>query len=472
MTKISVSRSVESPDATDHGKNLYQLGPQHGDGRLTCNSTTIQAYHPLPEVFYPLTHLSMPPLKPFEQWARVHQDYESHAALVEEVDIDAEEVPFGTDSIPPIVLEQFRAWMSIVSRVDRMLNSYRIWDRDIDKDHAVESLEVFRNLLLAPGGLKFKHLDGRGTTKLARLGPCAVVKELRAAVVGSKICAYYDFEPFDELQALLVIYKRLLRKTDANPSRKKTTAKMNKRRYDHSIDRQMPVLTAAIDELLRTQDALADQLDDIPDDWDQEIKKIHQSQNKNYNDLHLAREKAHWYDQMLHYIQARILETDTECASTSMQPGRSSDYDIDSSLQGLGIRDTGLRREPQRSLSLRNRPFSDDEEEDCDDNDTIVPDTEYTQSESQSQYAYSDTPSDEPLLGSQSEYTMSDVQSDDAHSESESEYIHSETESEQSVRPRRRVLRTFDPVWTLSFSDSEGESDSETDRETNRKRRA
>lgn len=452
MANPSSTPYVESPHVTDDGRDLYQPGSQDLVKRSTYHPTSIQARYLSLKITHTPTNNSMSPLVPFSEWAGYYEDYESHGVLIEDADVDAKKIPFYDDPVPSIVLKQFNAWMEIVVKIYKMLDDPSEWDREIDRDYAVDSLEVFRNLLLAPGGLKFEHLTDGGTTKFPRLGPCAAIHEFRAAVVESEICAYYEYKPFDELQALIAVYKRLLRKTDANPSRKRSRRRMNTRRYDHSLDRQMPVLIRDVKKILSKRQALEDELEAIPEvggDWEPRIAQIHKDDNILSEKLHKAREIAHWHYQMLHYIKARRLEEDVHAIPTVMQvydsnwdyykPNNGPNFELPSkwqqelhaaSLQSASSRSTARsrqqpRRESLQSLLLRVRPFLDDDDDE-DDADTVVP------------------------------------ESDCAHSDVQSESGYSEADSEESAQTRT-APRRIRPDWTRSHVESENESDSESD---------
>lgn len=462
MTKVCFTPSIESLHAADDGRDLYQPSPQDLVERSTYNSTGVQARCLSLEITHTPTNTSMSPLPPFAEWAKHYEDYESHGTSVEDVDIDRKQLPFSEETFPTIVLKQLDAWMDIVVHIHRMLDDPGEWDREVDRDYGVESLEIFRNLLMAPRGLTFEHLTNGGTTKLARLGPCAPVHEIRAAVVESKVCAYYEYQPFNELEALLANYKRLLRKTDANPSRRRRPEKRNMRRYDQSIDREMHVLIRDVEKILEAREALMTELDDIPEvggDWGLTIAQIHKDDNELSEKLQRGQEIAHWHYQMLHYIKARALEKDVNAIPTVMQVyNREGDYhkpnngpnfklpsnwqeEIDAARsQGRGPRKSASSRqqpprEPLQSLLLRVRPFLEvyDDSDDEGDADTIIPESEYATSESQSESGYSG---------------------------------YCEADSEESTRTGTSVSRRIRPDWTSDYANSGTESESESDSES------
>lgn len=273
----------------------------------------------------------------------------------------------------------------------------------------------------------------------------------------------------------------------------------------------MPDLITNVDKFSTDIAELNKKLEELPEEegqQDEECNEILEAIFALEYAQEEAKELAHCHFQMIHYIRARVEETDIEVPETPMQYRQSVERqtgeassrrlvlqenwqqqphvartvdDIIASLRGLDVADTRSQPKPQREINLRARAsfYGRDDEVDYDkisviSDQTVVPETNDAEVTS-SEVAYSEATSSE---GTYSEVTRSEVtvsetgrleypsypeSSTAAQLRFESQYRDRDYPRPRSTLPISRPPPTFHPDWRVPVYDSDTESESESE---------
>lgn len=314
MTRQPYEYPREFSQTENNGKGLYlYCGSLRGLVKIPLQKTVNIPGDSRPrKITYKPVDQNMAPIAPFHvfmsKWHNYHDtDLNPHDFL-----IDKSKIPFGNyDVLPGIVVDQYRAWKRVIMTIGDMLIDRDKWSKEIDTMYGCDALLMFQNLLVAPGGFEIDHLTRQESTKFARLGPCALIREIRDATITSKVCAYYEFPPFNELKDVLKDYKKLLYQTDRSNLL-----------YKSKVVDRMPILTREVDALWSAAQALETALNSMEesDSYDPDIEALALLKQKKNAEKDKAKEKAHCHAYFIHWVNARMEEdADINCPPTPME---------------------------------------------------------------------------------------------------------------------------------------------------------